>query len=299
VKNYLKKHAFQTVTTSDFFDEVEKVSDFDTQSFSKVWLEDYKFNTLDANGLLKKNSTIKIQLELDQYRNKPLADKKDFLLKIIQSDVYYSVKENVLSQLRNEQYDAIQELIAIAFHSGNRSLRQKIASMFPKIPLAFKTDYETLLIDDSYQTKEIALFNLWNSFEDDRYRYLDQTKNWKGFNDYNLRILWLGLALNTASYSNEPERLIQELISYSSINFEASTRQNALETLIGFQLISPEVLKNLVNGTTHHMWQFSKFGRESIRKLLKNPTYRMSFEQLLPQLNEAEKGQLERLLAEK
>lgn len=299
VKNYLKKHAFQTVSTNDFFEEIEKVSHFDTQSFSKVWLEDYKFNTLEANELLSKNKNIVVQLKLNEYRNKPIAEKIDFLLEVMQSEVYFSVKENVLSQLRNEKYETIQELVALAFASKNQSIRQKIAYLFPKVPLAIKTNYESLLTDASYQTQEVALFALWNTFEKDRFRYLDQTKNWKGFNDYNLRILWLGLALKTADYLSEPEAFIRELIAYSSPNFEAGTRQNALGTLINFELISPEVLKNLVNATTHHMWQFSKFGRESIRKLLKNTSQRTNLEQLLPLLNEAEKQQLNRLLLEK
>ena len=299
IKNYLKKHAFQTVNTNDFFVEIEKVAAFDTKLFSKVWLEDYKFNTLEANDLLKKNTAIKIQLELDQLRNTPLAEKKDFLMKVLQSDVYYTVKESVIFQLRKESYDDIKELLALAMATKNWSIRQKIANLFPKVPEAFKADYETMLTDASYQTQEIALFQLWNSFENDRIRYLDQTKNWIGFNDYNLRVLWLALALNTPNYNADAAALSKELIQYSSLDFEASTRQNALESLIGFQIIKPEVLHNLVNATTHHLWQFSKFGRDNIRKLLKDPKYRTTFEELLPVLNENEKSQLNRLLVEK
>jgi aminopeptidase N len=299
IKNYLKKHAFQTVNTNDFFAEIEKVAAFDTKLFSKVWLEDYKFNTLEANDLLKKNTAIKVQLELDQLRNTPLAEKKDFLMKVLQSDVYYTVKESVIFQLRKESYDDIKELLALAMATKNWSIRQKIANLFPRVPEAFKADYETMLTDASYQTQEIALFQLWNSFENDRIRYLDQTKNWIGFNDYNLRVLWLALALNTPNYNADAAALSKELIQYSSLDFEASTRQNALESLIGFQIIKPEVLHNLVNATTHHLWQFSKFGRDNIRKLLKDPKYRTTFEELLPVLNENEKSQLNRLLVEK
>ena len=127
---------------------------------------------------------------------------------------------------------------------------------------------------------------------------MDKSKNWIGFNDYNLRNLWLSLALNTSSYVENKELLINELIGYSSINYVATTRQNALENLITFQLINDTVLKNLVNATTHHMWQFSKFGRDTIRKLLKAKEMRVSFERILPGLNENEQFQLERLLKE-
>jgi len=299
IKNYLNRYAYQTVNTENFLAEIRKVADFDTQQFSKVWLEDYKFNTLEANELLSKNKSIKIQLQLDQYKAKSLSEKKAFFLELLQSDVYFTVKENSIAQLRKEKYEDIKELIAVAFSTQNLSIRQKIASHFSQIPDDFKTNYETLLEDASYQTREIALFTLWNSFENDRYKYLDQTQHWIGFNDYNLRILWLALALNTPNYSPNPQDLLQELIRFSSPDFEATTRQNALETLFEFRMLTPEVLKNLVNATTHHMWQFSKFGRETIRKILKMPDYRTHFEQLLPELNATEATQLNRLLLEK
>jgi aminopeptidase N len=298
IKNYLKKHAFQTVNTNDFFAEIEKVADFDTKLFSKVWLEDYEFNTLEANDLLKKNAAIKVQLELDQYKNTPLAEKKDFLMKVLQSDVYYTVKESVIFQLRKESYDDIKELLAVAIATKNWSIRQKIANLFPKVPEAFKADYESLLTDASYQTQEIALFQLWNSFENDRIRYLDQTKNWTGFNDYNLRILWLALALNTPNYNANAAALAKELIQYSSLDFEASTRQNALESLIYLDLFNTTVWKNLANATTHHLWQFSKFARDAIRKQIKQENKRKALQEVALDLTLNEREIINRLLNE-
>nr|WP_315176233.1 M1 family metallopeptidase [uncultured Flavobacterium sp.] len=298
IKNYLKKYAFQTVNTNDFFTEIEKVAAFDTKLFSKVWLEDYKFNTLEANDLLKKNAAIKVQLELDQYRTTPLAEKKDFLMKVLQSDVYYTVKESVIFQLRKESYDDIKELLALAMATKNWSIRQKIANLFPKVPEAFKADYETLLTDASYQTQEIALFQLWNSFENDRIRYLDQTKNWIGFNDYNLRILWLALALNTPNYNADAAALAKELIQYSSLDFEASTRQNALESLIYLDLFNTIIWKNLANATTHHLWQFSKFARDAIRKQIKQENKRKALQEVALDLPSKEQEIINRLLNE-
>lgn len=298
IKNYFKKHAFQTVNTNDFFAEIEKVAAFDTKLFSKVWLEDYKFNTLEANDLLKKNAAIKIQLELDQLRNTPLAEKKDFLMKVLQSDVYYTVKESVIFQLRKESYDDIKELLALAMATKNWSIRQKIANLFPKVPEDFKADYETLLNDASYQTQEIALFQLWNSFENDRVRYLDQTKKWKGFNDYNLRILWLALALNTPNYNTDAAALVKELIQYSSLDFEASTRQNALESLIFLDFFNTTVWKNLANATTHHLWQFSKFARDAIRKQIKQENKRKALQEIALDLPVNEREIINRLLNE-
>ena len=298
VSNYLKKHAFQNVNTEDFFTEIKKVSNYDLDNFSKVWLESTVFNTQQANRLLLQNKAIQMLFEVDKLKNKPLLEKKDFLEKIMQSDVYFSVKEAILNQLKNEKWEDKKSLFILALESKNVQLRQTVAASLNEIPERFITQYETLLEDKSYQTQELALYNLWNNFPEQRSQYLDKSKSWIGFNDYNLRTLWLTLALSTPNYTNDRQALESELIHYSSINYEANTRQNALEKLIAFKIINDVVLKNLVNATTHHMWQFSKFGRDNLRKLLTNPVMRVSLERIVTDLNEAEQFQLNRLLKE-
>lgn len=298
VKNYLKKHAFQSVNTEDFFAEIKKVSDYDLDNFSKVWLEKTVFNTQQANSLLLKNKSIQVLFEVDKLKNQPLSEKKNFFEKTLQSEVHFSVKEAIVNQLKNEKWEDVTSLFILALETKNIQLRQTVAASLNEIPESFRVQYETLLEDKSYQTQEMALYNLWNNFPEQRIQYLDKSKTWMGFNDYNLRTLWLTLALSTPNYAEEKVALVNELIQYSSINYEANTRQNALEKLLSFKIINDVVLENLVNATTHHMWQFSKFGRDNIRKLLKNPEMRVSLERIIPNLNEAEQFQLNRLLKE-
>ena len=182
--------------------------------------------------------------------------------------------------------------------TNDLQVRQAVAGSLAKIPEDFRTEYETLLNDKSYQTQEIALYYLWKNFSDHRVEYLDKSKDWIGFNDYNLRTLWLSLALSTPNYTDNSEALVSELIAFSSTKYEATTRQNALEKLFAFKIINDQVLTNLVNATTHHMWQFSKYGRDTIRILLKKSDLRASFERILPNLNPDEQFQLNRLLKE-
>jgi aminopeptidase N len=298
VKSYLEKHSFQTVNTQDFFAEIKKVSDYDLNKFSKVWLETTVFNTQQANTLLNKNKAIKVLFEIEKLKNKPVSEKEDFFIKTVQSDVYFSVKEAIVNQLKPEKFEDKVTLLNLALETKNVQVRQTVAATLNEIPESFRAQYETLLDDKSYQTKEIVLYNLWNNFPEQRARYLDKSKEWIGFSDYNLRTLWLSLALSTANYSINKEQLVGELINYSSSNYEATIRQDALEKLLAFNIINDEVLQNLVKATTHHMWQFSKFGRDNIRRLLKNSTMRVSFERILPNLNETEQFQLNRLLKE-
>jgi len=298
VRRYLEKYAFQNVITADFFQEVNRVSDFDTNNLSKVWLESTVVNNNEINELLGKNKTTRLLLELDILKKKPLAEKSAYMAELLTSDVYYTVKEAIVNQLKSEKFEAKKQLLELALATNNIPVRQAVANTNSKIPEDFRLQYETLLDDKSYQTQEIALFYLWNNFPKHRSNYLEKSKDWVGFSDNNLKTLWLSLAVSTPEYDADKASLIAELINYSSPKFEAITRQKALEKLFAFQLINDVVLKNLVNATTHHMWQFSKFGRDSIRTMLKNKEMVISFENLVSQLDEKEQFQLKRLLKE-
>ena len=296
VKRYLKKNAFQSVNTQDFFDEIKKVSPIDIGNFSKVWLESSVFNTPISNDLLLKNKMIQLLFEVEQLKKKPLAEKEVFFTKIMLSDSYFKVKVAIVNQLKKESFKDKKALLQLALATKNIQVRQAVAASLPEIPADFRTAYESLLNDKSYDTREITLYYLWKNFPEKRVDYLQQTKDWIGFNDYNLRTLWLSLAIETPDFEEDKTILMNELIQYSSLNYEATTRQNALEKLIAFGLINETVLRNLVNATTHHMWQFSKYGRDTIRLLLKKESMRVSFEQLLPSLTEKEQIQLDKLL---
>ena len=298
VKNYLKKHSFKTVNTKDFFKEIKELSNFDLDNFSKVWLENSDFNMQIANELLLKNKNIKLLFEIEKLKRIPLSEKAARFQEILQSKAYCLSKEVIVYQLLNESFEDKKQLLAVAFKTNTIQVRQAVSTTLTKIPEEFRTQYESLLDDKSYQTQEIALYNLWNNFPEHRFKYLDQSKDWIGFNDYNLRILWLSLAIETPDYIKNKDEAVKELIGYSSSNFESTIRKNALEKLIEFHFTNDVVLKNLTNTTTHHLWQFSKFGRDNIRTLLKNQEMRISFERILPDLNEKEQFQLNRLLKE-
>ena len=296
VKRYLKKHSFQSVNTQDFFAEIRKVSDYDLGNYSKVWLETTAFDTQTANALLLKNKAMQVLFEIDKLKDNPIATKKELFVKTLKSDAYSSTKEAIVVQLKNEKWEDKKELLVLALVTNNLQVRQAVAGTLTKIPEDFRLQYETLLEDHSYQTQEIALYNLWNNFPEHRSLYLDKSKDWIGFNDYNLKTLWLTLALTSPEYATDKMVLIAELVNYSSPIYEATTRQNALENLLAFGIINDTVLINLVNATTHHMWQFSKFARDNIRTLIKNKEMQLSFERILPNLNEKEQFQLKRLI---
>ncbi len=151
-----------------------------------------------------------------------------------------------------------------------------------------------------HDTKEIAFMNLWKNFPEDRVKYLAEAQDWIGGNDRSLRILFLTFCIRSAQNENakKPD-YYNELVDYTSPAYESSVRQNAIAGMLSINDKDVTVLKNLVNATTHHKWQFSKFGRDQIRGLLALEGYRGLFESLLPTLPERDKNQLSQLLSEK
>jgi aminopeptidase N len=120
-----------------------------------------------------------------------------------------------------------------------------------------------------------------------------------GFNDKNLRILWLTLALGTKEYEMDKKaKFYDELLRYCSPKFESSIRQNALENLLFINDNDKNILPFLVNSLVSHKWQFSKFGKEKIRLLLKNQNVRSYFETLMSTLSKDESVALSKLLSE-
>lgn len=294
---YLKKHAFGNVNTDEFIAEVKKVSKFDTASWKKKWLETGGFDYDEAIQLLTRNGFMKKLLEVQAMQMLPMEERMDEYERILKSDIYYPVKEEVVFQLAEVPFDQKEHLIKLALDSGHIKIRQAVAQTMKGIPANAYPLYVTLLDDASYITKEIALNMLYGLFPEKRQELLDKTDTLVGMNDRNLRILWLTLALSTEGY-RQPEKVnfYDELIRYAGPEFESTTRQNALKKLLYLNPQDTNLLKLLVSPLTHHRWQFSKYARDTIRALVKKDVYRNFFTELLSTLPEAERQQLERLL---
>ncbi|MGL2964883.1 M1 family metallopeptidase [Flavobacterium sp. RSB2_4_14] len=297
VTNYLKKYQFKNVETDDFLAEIKKVApSFDTEKFKKSWLQDYHFQTDEANALLKKNQFIQTLFDTQQLRKKSFVVNKGTFSALMQSNVFYPVKTEILYQIKDIPFDEKKELLILALQTNDVKVRQSVAEFTSEIPLDFKSQYETLLDDASYETKEIAFMNLWKNYPESSSVYLAKAQNWVGGNDKSLRILFLTFSIENQK-SNSLE-YYQELADYTSSNYETSVRQNAILNILAINPTDLKVLKNLVNATTHYKWQFSKFGREKIRELLKLEGYRGIFKAMFVELSDKEKIELQRLLDE-
>ena len=292
VKRYLKKYAFKNVDTDDFLAEIKKVSKFDTDKFKKEWLEDYDFRWNDAISILNKSEFIIDLQKVKELEVLPFDDKEDQFLTLMKKNSYYPVQQEILLQTSVVDFEHKKELVDLAFNNNNLKVRQALAQSFIKIPSEYKKQFETLLNDESYLTKEIALFRLWSNFPDERNRYINLFQNENGLN-YNLKIAHLTSQLVSQQVGlDEKQNAIQELEQLTKSPYESGVRQNALETLINFKLISNSVLTSLIDASMHHKWRFVSYAKNELRKITTNDDYKFQIEQLIPQLNSV---QIERL----
>jgi aminopeptidase N len=282
VKKYLKKYQYKNVNTDDFLQIVKEVSGYDVENFKKVWLATAGFDRALAQKYLNKNSFIQ-DFSMLRKSKKSLSE----LVAIMQSNAYYPIKQYVVFQTQSLPFEERRVILETALATNNLFVRKAVAASLPLIPEAFKKDYETLLQDDSYETKEIALINLCQSFPENVEYYLEQTKGIEGNNDKSLKLTWLKLKLvNGQNSENEQKQLLKELLKYASADYESSIRQNALEILLEVNFDNPKVIEALFLATNHHKWQFTKFAREKIRTLLKQPDFRNQVEILVKTTDE-------------
>ena len=279
IKTYLDKYQFQNVTVADFITEMEEVSGESLKHFKEVWLEGDVFPMEETKDYLMKNSS-----SLRMYYVLKHDDKKTFTSSDILKD------SELATQLKLELLKlkgSFPELeISPLITSDDIKIRQFAAQKMSKISEISKEFVEPLLLDDSYITNELMLYNLWNSFDNDRSVFLDRTKDIIGLPNKNVRLLWLTLALYTPDYNpSENTAYYKELIGYTSSIYNPEVRQTAFQYLFEIKALKGDGLANLIKATNHHSWQFRNFSRQLLDSLLNDEAQKKEIEKVAKQLS--------------
>ena len=285
IRTYLEKYKFKNVTVPDFLEVMEKVSDSDLSNFKREWLESSTLPfEVAKKSLAVKSESLTLLFTMKKDLKKAKNDDIDYL------KYWQRTKSAYFKQYLLDNYFGTlpETLIKGAFASNNITVRQSLAIKTDSIPLSFKQEYESLLDDKSYITQESALFKLWASFPKNRKTYLEKMKDVEGLPNKNIRLLWLTLAILTNDYDGQnTQKYYTELTSYTAQEYTWETRMGAFQYIseIGFNDFS---IKNLINATAHHSWQFRKFARDVLDDLLEDPDYKIRIEALAKELKEDE-----------
>lgn len=291
VQNYLTKHRFSTATTDDFLKEIQQLTDDDLQWFKDDWLFQSAFRSSQALESLRKSAFIENYLALSAISSQSYEQKNTILSRFLNLPVNEYLGQEVVYQLADVSIDEKMALYKKAFQSNNLLVRQALAMSLEQIPVELKTAFETLLDDLSYTTREAALYQLWVNFPNDRFAYLDKMKGQTGFQDKNIRQLWLALAIVTEGYQNEKkETFLNELSSYGHQKYSFEIRQNAFQYLYGLNGFSYQNLKNLIDACNHHNWRFRNSSRELFDFILEDTETQLLVKYLLDELPEKQKN---------
>lgn len=298
IKNYLEKYKFKNVSTEDFLNEVKAVSAINISDFEKDWLQQSAFQSEEAYQSLLKSSFIKKYFEVSALRATPLRDKK-LQLKTALTFPNDFIGQEAVYQLVDEPISETLPLYKNAFESNNLYVRQAVALSLQTLSKELQKEYESLLSDDSYVTMETALYQLWTQFPEKRTEYLNKTKGIEGFQNKNIRQLWLTLALLTENYENsEKKDYLKELKNYTSTDYSFEIREKAFEYVNELQLWDLETLKNLSEACVHPTWRFSKPSKEMLNKLLQDKKYYGQLSVLGRQISEKAANYLNSIIKE-
>ncbi|MEH6764925.1 MAG: M1 family metallopeptidase [Aequorivita antarctica] len=298
IKNYLEKYKFKNVSTEDFLNEVKAVSAINISDFEKDWLQQSAFQSEEAYQSLLKSSFIKKYFEVSALRATPLRDKK-LQLKTALTFPNDFIGQEAVYQLVDEPISETLPLYKNAFESNNLYVRQAVALSLQTLSKELQKEYESLLSDDSYVTMETALYQLWTQFPEKRAEYLNKTEGIEGFQNKNIRQLWLTLALLTEDYENsEKKDYLKELKNYTSTDYSFEIREKAFEYVNELQLWDLETLKNLSEACVHPTWRFSKLSKEMLNKLLQDKKYYGQLSVLGRQISEKAANYLNSIIKE-
>ena len=255
VKNYLKKHQFNTVETTNFIAEIEKLYGKPIDDFVNLWIKNETFSSLRALELLKSKSSF-----INEY---VMVD-----CEAANSKCFDYLKYGVSDEAKVKVINQNPSLITKDTFKSSRKVRQAIATYLEEIPIDLKKDYETLLKDNSYLTIENALYHLWSNFPKDAKVYLDQTKDIFGLNNGNVRLLWLVLALNTPDYNEKKKQdYFDELINYTNSKYHFELRMNAFSYLKLIKGCQEKCIEHLTEAVNHHHWRMKNFAKQYFETL--------------------------------
>jgi aminopeptidase N len=296
VTTYLQSHAFQNATTDDFLKIASTVSGKDLNSFSKIWLETPAFPTDESLRILRKSLFMEAFFQLAARRLDNFDDAYQSYKETLREPVQKELVKEMIAQLSQRTDPRKYELLIEASKTGNVEIRQLISLSTREVNDGNREMIEDLLMDDSYITRENALYLLWRDATDKK-AFLNKTRvGWQQINP-SLDIAWFALALSTPTYSNrETINFLAEIRKFTAGNYNTQTRTAAFDYLISLDIMSLRNYQDLMQASQHHVWRFYKNARDLLQSLYKKEESRSMLEQAMLLLDRDSVKVMERIL---
>lgn len=268
VKKFLLEHSYSNATVTDFLRIVENVSGKSLEAFYKTWLEARDFPMDLAMAYLRGTSEpVNRYLKLREARKEGLA--------VDAVAVESAWKEYASPQYRAHVLKTFRPVLTPAFlegvcREGTLPVQKAFLESTETLEDWMIPMVEAWLDAPSYDLREASLFRLWVASPGSRKSYLDQVSKNGSLTQMRLRQLWWLLAVFTEGYGDRQMKQVylNNLQRTTASSYSWEVRENAFSMLREVGALSEVNLRDLMQATEHHTWQFKRFARRLLEALM-------------------------------
>ncbi len=218
-------------------------------------------------------------------RNTPIDKKRSALIKQYQVEKFHALKAEILAQLLYDNSPSSLEIVRASFTDKSTDLKKALISKMHTITANFKTDYEKLLVDSSYDVVASALEKLCTDFPQDAPRYLQLTKGVIGVRARNVELKWIEMSLAQLG----TQELFNQLVNYTSVSYEFQTRVAAMGILKKFNYFDAYLMDHCFDAMFNPNNRLSGPAIEALKYFKNQYTYRQMIEDRMNELSADEK----------
>jgi len=173
-------------------------------------------------------------------REVSIEEKRKTLVEVFNKETFHATRNEVISQLAKDKDGRSLEILRKAFTDKDVNVRQAAVNALDAQGEWIEY-FKKSLTDSSYNVIRTALTKLGEQQPAEMNAWLQTTDNLYGHN-HDLRIKWLELAIRSGK-----DNYKEELIGYSSRQFEFRTRNASFTALKSLNLFNEQVANNLLN----------------------------------------------------
>ncbi|MFA7380870.1 MAG: M1 family metallopeptidase [Bacteroidia bacterium] len=173
-------------------------------------------------------------------REVSIEEKRQTLVEVFNKETFHATRNEVISQLAKDKDGRSLEILRKAFSDKDVNVRQAAVNAVDAQG-EWVEYFKKSLTDSSYNIIRTALTKLGEQQPAEINAWLQTTDNLYGHN-HDLRIKWLELAIRSGK-----DNYKEELIGYSSRQFEFRTRNACFTALKSLNLFNEQVANNLLN----------------------------------------------------
>jgi aminopeptidase N len=225
-------------------------------------------------------------------RDYTLEQKETVLLDAWNKESFHLTRVEILKQLFTES-GKYENIFKEAINDPDPLVRRAALENAGMVPESLKSEVEKLLADISYINVEKALDLLCRSFPHDVTRYMEITKNEKGWRGINIRMKWLEIAIQAGRLE-----FLAEITEYAGPTFEFETRINAFILLKKLNYLDDKSAYYLVDGYLYWNYKVSNAAKDALIYFYQQSKHKSMIDGIIQdeRLSAEEKAKVEKLL---